>query len=178
MRVRTFHEPEIRERFLQIFDNTGRELVTQIEYISHTNKNLKRGRKLYLKKREELKAAGVNVVEIDLLRTGTPVVDLPDGALAGIRPWDYLVNVARGGVDEREVYRIGLRGRLPRMRIPLRPNLADVVLDIQAAFEMTYDSGPYPDRIDYNAPPDPPLFAEDDAWADEILHKAGLRSVQ
>jgi hypothetical protein len=174
--VHTFTQPEIRERFLQIFDSKGRQLVTQIEYISHTNKNLKRGRNQYIQKRDELQAAGVNVVEIDLLRGGTPIVDLPDSALAGIKPWDYLVNAVRAGAAEREAYRISLRGKLPRVRVPLRGGLPDAVLDIQAVFNQVYDAGPYPDRIDYTTSPVPPLSTDDDAWADKILRSAGLRT--
>lgn len=173
--VRTYSEPEIRETYLQIFDSKGRQLITQIEFISHTNKSLKRGRDQYQQKREELRAAGVNVVEIDLLRQGTPIVDLSDSALNGLQPWDYIINVTRCGQEDSEVYRIHLTSRLPRIKIPLRTGTPDVVLDIQAVFEQTYDSGPYPDRIDYNVPPVPPLSPPTDGWADELLRRAGLR---
>src|SRR4051812_28636890 len=43
-------EQEIHERFLQISTIAGRELVTQIEVISPTNKKSKRGRELYIQK--------------------------------------------------------------------------------------------------------------------------------
>lgn len=176
VRVRSFTETEIRERFLQIFDAKGRQLITQIEFISHTNKNQTRGRTQYIQKRNELKAAGVNVVEIDLLRKGVPVVDVSMSGLEGLRPWDYLACVARAGEAERELYCVTMRMRLPRIRIPLRTSSPDVVLDIQSAFISVYDAGPYPDRLDYNQPPDPVLSVEDEVWADELLRAGGLRA--
>jgi hypothetical protein len=174
--VRSLPESEIRERYLQIFAVAGRQLVTQIEVISHTNKKLKKGRKLYIQKRGELLDGDVNVVEIDLLRGGPSIIDLEERMQDSLKPWDYLVNVVRQGQLEHEVYRVTVRNRLPRLRIPLRPESPDAVLDLQHAFDQVYDSGPYPDRVDYSSPPVPPLSAQDDAWADQLLRNAGLRT--
>jgi uncharacterized protein DUF4058 len=174
--VRSFPESEIHERYLQIFAVAGRRLVTQIEVISHTNKKWKRGRELYVQKRDELLHGNVNIVEIDLLRGGPSIIDLDERTLDGLKPWDYLANVVRQGQLEHEVYRVTLRDRLPRVRIPLRPESSDAVLDLQHAFDQVYDSGPYPDRLDYSSPPVPPLSTKDDAWADQLLRFAGLRT--
>jgi hypothetical protein len=168
-------EPEIKERFLQVFDTGSRQLVTQIELISHTNKSKKHGRKQYLRKRKELKRSGVNVVEIDLLRAGEPVVDLPMKSFKQAQPCDYIASTVRQGHAKREAYPILLRERLPRIGIPLREGFSDIVLDLQAALDHVWDHGPYPDRIDYEADPVPPLSPEDNAWADQILRQAGLR---
>jgi len=173
--ISTVSEPAIPERFLQIVDTRGRKLVTQIEFISHTTKRMKRSRKLYLKKRAELKNAGVNVVEIDLLRAGRPLVDLPIGALRRLQPFDYVAGVLRQGQTKREAYPIPLRQRLPRVAIPLRAGVPDIVLDVQAALDHVWDHGAYPDRIDYEAEPVPALSPEDRAWADQLLRAAGLR---
>lgn len=173
--VQSLADAEAPERFLQVFAVDGRRLVTQIEFISHSNKNSAEGRALYLQKRQELRAAGVNIMEIDLLRRGQPIVDLSVGALPGLKPWTYLVSIARAGRREREVYPVALRQKLPRTRVPLRPPSPDAVLDLQGVFERVYATGPYPDRIDYQAPPEPPLNDDDAAWADQILSAAGLR---
>ena len=58
--------------------------------------------------------------------------------------------------------------------IPLRPTDRDVPLDLQAIFEQCYRNGGY-DDIDYRSEPDPPLSAEDAAWADALLRNQGKR---
>ncbi len=174
--VRTSPEPEVHERFLQVFAVGGMQLITQIEIISHTNKRLKKGREMYIQKRRELLDAGVNIVEIDLLRGGRPIIDLDGRAQSSLRPWDYLINVVRQGQIEHEVYRFTVRERLPRIRIPLRSESPDAVLDLHLVFEQVYDSGPYPVRFDYSSPPVPPLSTDDEAWADQMLRGAGLRA--
>lgn len=174
--VRSLPEPEIRERYLQVFAVAGMQLVTQIEVISHTNKELKKARELYTQKRRELLDAGINIVEIDLLRSGTPIIDLDRRAQTSLKPWDYLINVVRQGQLEHEVYRLTVRDRLPRIRIPLRSESPDAVLDLQHVIDQVYDSGPYPVRFDYNTSPVPSLSPHDEAWADQLLRSAGIRT--
>jgi hypothetical protein len=118
----------------------------------------------------------VNVVEIDLLRGESSIIDLDERTQDNLKPWDYLTNVVRQGQLEHEVYRVTVRDRLPRLRIPLRTESRDAVLDLQHIFDQVYDSGPYPDRVDYSSPPVLPLSAQDDAWADLLLRSAGLRT--
>lgn len=178
MLVRSISDEEIKERSLQIFSRDNKQLVTQIEIISHSNKQSKTGRELYIRKRRELLSAEVNVVEIDLLRAGNPIVDLDRRARKEVGPCDYLVSVVRHGQIEHEVYAIQLRERLPRIRVPLRDESPDVVLDLQLVFEQVYASGPYRVRIEYDSPPIPPLSSSDQEWADAILHAAGLRTAK
>lgn len=45
----------------------------------------------------------------------------------------------------------------------------DVGLDLQAAFDQTYLDGRYAQQVDYFRPCEPPLSAEDRAWADELI---------
>jgi hypothetical protein len=52
----------------------------------------------------------------------------------------------------------------------------DAVLDLRQVFEQVYDSGPYPARFDYNRPPVPALSQDDEAWADQLLQAAGVRT--
>ena len=168
---------EIHEGYLEVFDAKGRRLVTGIEFISPSNKNPGKGRDAYEMKRDEWRIAGVHLVEVDLLRSGKHIVDVPREALAGLLPWDYLANIVRVPRLEYEVYPIRLRDRLPRVRVPLKNDEPDGALDLQEAVAEAYDAGPYPDRIDYDSPAKPPLEQEDAAWADGILRKAGLRTV-
>jgi hypothetical protein len=62
-----------------------------------------------------------------------------------------------------------LRQRLPRIRVPLADSDPDAVLDVQAVLEQTYEAGSYRERLRYDRPCVPPLPAEDQAWADELI---------
>ena len=135
-----------------------------------------RGRQSFLRKRQAVLESGSHWIEIDLLRGGKPIIDLDGRAQTSLRPWDYLINVVRQGQIEHEVYRLTVRNRLPRIRIPLRSESPDAVLDLHLVFEQVYDSGPYPVRFDYSSPPVPPLSPDDEAWADQMLRGAGLRT--
>ena len=74
----------ITESYVEIVDvKSGHRVVTAIEVLSPTNKRPTEGQRLYLKKRNDLKLAGVNTVEIDLLRGGERVLMVPQELLAG-----------------------------------------------------------------------------------------------
>ena len=75
---------------------------------------------------------------------------------------------------EFEIYRVPLRDRLPIVRIPLRPEDADIRLDLQALLNQAYRTGRY-DDLDYRREPEPPLEADDAKWADELLRREGRR---
>lgn len=168
-------ETEVREDYLQVYELENRRLITGIEFISPSNKADHQARELYLRKRKELWASEVNVVEIDLLRAGKPLVRLPQSVLKQARPDGYVINVMRIGSSGYEFYPVDLRMRLPRIGIPLAANEPDVVLDLQSAVNRVYDAGAYSMRINYNRPPDPPLEEETALWVSNLLLAAGLR---
>jgi Protein of unknown function (DUF4058) len=168
-------ETEVREDYLQIYEMQNRRLVAGIEFISPSNKADHQTRELYLRKRKELWQSEVNVVEIDLLRGGKPLVRLPQSALKKIPLGGYVINVMRVGTAGYEFYPLDIRKRLPRVGIPLKPGEPDVVLDLQAAVNRVYDVGAYSMRIDYNREPDPPLDEEMASWASNVLIAAGVR---
>ena len=174
VRLRTL-ETEVREDYLQIYEAKNRRLVTGIEFISPSNKADNEARELYLRKRKELWASEVNVVEIDLLRAGKSLVRLPLSVLKTLRPGGYVINIMRVGSRGYEFFPVDLRTRLPRVGVPLKPGEPDVVLDLQAALNRVYDLGAYSMRIDYNREPDLPLDEEAAAWANSLLLAAGVR---
>jgi hypothetical protein len=150
-------------------------VVTAIEVLSPTNKGSGEGRRLYLQKREDFQTAAVNTVEIDLLRGGTRVLMVDLEHVSPDRPAAYQACVWR--VDrprQVELYGMPLRARLPVMAIPLRQADNDVRLDLQAIVDQCYKNGGY-DDIDYAGEPDPPLSADDAAWADVLLKEHGER---
>lgn len=167
---------QIREPYLEIFDRQGNRLTTGVEIVSPSNKTEGKGRELYLQKQRQLQQAGVNLVEIDLLRSGLHILDLPNELLSPIKGWSYLVNIVRTGAGEYEFYPVGLRERLPRIGIPLKEGEVDAVLDLQLAFDRAYDTGPYPDSLDYTSDALDPLGSDDASWAHQLLIAKGFRT--
>ena len=168
----TVEEPP--ERWIGVRTASG-ELITVIEVLSPANKTTHR--EAYRTKRANYVASGVNVVEIDLLRSGLPTVDVNDESRRErYVPLGehYLICASRPIFpDRREVYPCKLRERLLVIRIPLRLTDPDVPLDLQALVDRCYTTGRYW-MLDYKRPPDPP-FGEDAAgWVASRLREAGL----
>jgi len=166
----------ITEGYVEIVDiKSGHRVVTAIEVLSPTNKRPTEGQRLYLKKRDDLKLAGVNSAEIDLLRCGERVVMVPPALVPPSHRTAYQVCIWRAAQpDTFAVYRVRLRERLPVISIPLRPTDREVLLDLQAVLDQCYRNGGY-DDIDYRGEPDPPLPADDASWADTLLREQARR---
>lgn len=154
-------EGEIRDRYIEIRDKRNREVITTIEILSPFNKAPGvKGYAAFIDKRNRVMASDVHWVEIDLLRGGERPREVAHKS-------DYYALLKRGGtLGPYEVWYCDVRDRLPTIFIPLRPPLADVLLDLQAAFDEVYQHGYYADDIDYGGPvPPPPLRPADAAWA-------------
>jgi len=167
--IHVFIEEEI-ERWLVVRDATGR-LITVIELLSPSNKLESADRDRYVRKRRAFISGGVNVIEIDLVRQGAWL--FPEGIRNVLRRAGacYGVSVHRAmRPGEYEVYPIGLRERLPAIRVPLRPADADVVLDLQPLIDQCHERGRY-HLLDYRLDLDPPLGPEDANWVNQILRE-------
>ncbi len=167
--------PEIHESYIEILDLTSHQkVVTVIEVISPTNKFPGPGQDSYLAKQREVRYSQAHLVEIDLLRVGPHVLAVPTSLIEGQASFDYLVcvNRARPPRTTFELYPHRLRGPLPKFGVPLADDDRDVPADLQAVVAHTYQAGAYRDRIDYSRPCKPPLSAEDQAWADELIRKS------
>ncbi len=69
---------QVSESRVEILDVTDHEkVVTAIEVVSPSNKRLGPGRRSYRRKRREMLADNINVIEIDVLRTGRRVLCIP-----------------------------------------------------------------------------------------------------
>ncbi len=170
----SFLEPET-QGFLEIIDSRSeRRVITVLEVLSPSNKYAGAGRELYRQKQRDLAEGGVSLVEIDLLRAGPHVLQLPLAQYPPAYRTPYKVCVHRSWKAKAEIYRVPLRERLPAIRVPLRETDADVPLDLQALIAQVYRHGRY-DDLDYTVPPVPPLDADDATWADEVLRAAGKR---
>jgi hypothetical protein len=171
--IRVFVDEEIR-RWLEVRDTTGR-LITVLELLSPSNKLESDERDRYLRKRRSYIRGGVNLVEMDLVRQGTSI--FPEAVRSVLRQAQagYAVCVIRAAQpSEQEVYPIGLRDRLPAIRIPLRPTDADVVVDLQALINQCHERGRY-HLLNYRIELEPPLALDEAGWVDGILRAHALR---
>ena len=154
---------EETQRWLTIESRDLDRVVTHIELLSPSNKA--KDRVVYVQKRGLLLRSEANFVEIDLLRGGPrlPVEGVPD------RPFYALISRPEQR-PQATVWSFGLRDAMPTIPIPLAGDDADVPLDLQAALHETYDRVLYErDPRLYAKAPDPPLSAEDAAWAGAIV---------
>ncbi len=170
-----FKREPVTQGYIEIIDSgSGNRVVTVVEFVSPSNKTPGEGQRLYEKKKEEVRAAGANMVEIDLTRGETMVTVSPD-QIPEDRRAPYMVCVQRGyKPDYAEVYLMPLQQRLPAIPVPLRQTDKDVPLDLQALIEQCYENGRY-DDLNYRVEPVPPLTPADTAWADELLRSKGAR---
>lgn len=159
------------QRRVEIIDlRGGGRVVTVIELLSPTNKN--GGRKAYRTKSHLLREAGVNLVEVDLVRGGVHVLAVPFSTIPEARRTPYAVCVspaAKYGVFH--VWHIGLLDRLPAIPIPLREEDAPVIVELQPLLDAAFHDGRYDQLIDYDKPLDPPLLPE----ALERVRQSGTR---
>jgi hypothetical protein len=158
-----------RTPYVAVHDLARNRVVTVIELLSPSNKAAGDDRVMFLAKRKRLLAAGVNYVELDLLRGGQrlPADDLP--------PCDYYALVSRPASRPRaDVWAVRLADRLPNVPIPLRRRTPEPVIDLQAVLDRVYDEAGYADFI-YRQPPEPPLAPEQAAWAAGCLPPEAAR---
>jgi hypothetical protein len=168
-------EPDV-DRWVQIIDTTdGNRVVTAIELLSPRNKRSGPLNQHYRRKLRDYARAGVNVVEIDLVRGSRARLPVTRDALPDGHRTPYLISVRRAALPGRWVcYPLSVRDPIPPIRVPLRSSDADVKLDLQPLVRRVYRAGGH-DDIDYTRDPIPRLGEADAAWADQLLRAAGRR---
>lgn len=162
---------EVRETFLEVRSTANERVVTVLEILSPANKRAGAGRDQYTEKRLGIFGTRTHLVEIDLLRAGEPMPVLGWGGQS-----DYRLLVSRGDRRPRaQLLPFGVRQPIPSFALPLLRGDDEPQVDIGALLHALYDRAGYDLRIAYRAEAEPPLAAEDAAWADELLRGAGLR---
>lgn len=158
------------ERHVEIIDrNSGNRVVTAIELLSPVNKCKGPGRGAYERKQKEYIDAGVNLVEIDLIRQGAFVVAIPEVLVPKYCRTTYIICVRRADrQSEVELIPVPLQEPLPNIAIPLRPTDADIVLQLQPLLDECYRRGRY-SSLDYTRPLNPSLDNDDQVWTDQLL---------
>src|SRR5204863_4305399 len=81
---------EHHEEFIEVRQRTDNRLVTLVDVVSPANKLTAAGRQAYLDKRREGRTSGTNLVEIDLILQGQPMLEY---SREGLPDWDYAVTV-------------------------------------------------------------------------------------
>lgn len=146
-------------------------LVTSIEILSPFNK--RPGHEAFIahqRKRTDLMRAGVNLLEIDLLRSGRrwslPDKQLPDAPYF-IFLWRVLDPKALG------IWPLNLREPIPLLPVPLLDPDPDVPLNLTLAIHTIYARAGYDLRIDYTQRPPKPDFSDEDAqWIRDVVATA------
>ncbi|WP_243146932.1 DUF4058 family protein [Scytonema sp. UIC 10036] len=130
---------EIRESYLEIRDIATGAVITAIEVLSPTNKRPGKGRETYEKKRNAVLESATHLVEIDLLREGTPM------AMVGNFPQShYRILVSRAPQrPQAQLYAFNLQQTIPTFPLPLKPKDAELSVDLQSLLLQIYNQARY-----------------------------------
>jgi hypothetical protein len=163
----------VTETFIEIIDaETGNKVITVIEFLSLSNKTPGEGLNLFLRKQKECRQAKVSLVEVDLLRSGNRFLTIRPEQVPPQARLTYLTSVWRSWTpDTCELYPISLREKLPDVRIPLRPDDEDILLELQPLVDQAYRNGRYFRTLDYTQPPNPPLGEDNERWVRKLIEK-------
>jgi hypothetical protein len=162
-------------RHIEIIDKDGR-VITAIEFISPWNKVGSRAREQYTRKQLHYIEAGINLVEIDLVRQGAYVLAAPLEDLHREQRTPYLICVYRDAEpDQYEVYRAPLQEPLPNIPVPLRYRERDAVLQLQPLIDQCYQDGRY-HRLDYSGQPHGKFNEELTQWIKNQLQIQGRQA--
>ncbi|MEM6593085.1 MAG: DUF4058 family protein [Cyanobacteria bacterium P01_H01_bin.119] len=162
---------EIQERYLEVREVGTGTVVTTLELISPSNKRPGNGRRQYEDKRIKILTSSTHLVEIDLIRAFAP---LPRYGLNQAYLYGILVSRASQR-PQADLYAFNLRSPIPAFPLPLMPDDAEPIVDLQPILAQLYNRASYDLAIDYSQNPLLPLDEEDLAWADSLLREKGYR---
>jgi Protein of unknown function (DUF4058) len=135
---------EIKERYLEVREAGTDAVVAVIEVLSPKNKRKGDGRLAYEAKRQWILDSASHLVEIDLLRSDSPM------AMEGAAGSDYRILVSRSERRPKaELYGFTLQEAIPSFPLPLKLPSEEVMVALQAIVQGVYDRGGYTVRIDY-----------------------------
>jgi hypothetical protein len=156
---------EVDESYLEVREVKTARLVTVIEVLSPVNKSHPEGREEYIEKRNHILSTRTNLVEIDLLRSGEPMTVL--GANADTH---YRILISPGWARPRaQLYAFNVRQPIPTFPLPLLRQDEQPLVPLNDILHDLYTRARFDLRLDYRAPPTPPLSVEDAEWAAQWL---------
>ncbi len=167
---------ETREALIHVLRLPKQSLITSLELLSPSNKRSGPGRTQYLAKQRQMLEAGVNLVEIDLLRAGRHTVAVSEARLQVLPNYHYLICTWNASRPEGfHVQPCTMRDPLPEISVPLHPQVGPLQVDLQALFTHTFGAG----RLDrllsplYAKPLRPRPAPGEGKWIQECLAAAG-----
>jgi hypothetical protein len=164
---------EKEEDFIEVRRRGDSRLVCLVDVPGPANKLTARGRQAYHETRQQARAAGAALVEIDLVLQGKPLLDFNRDTLG---EWDYAVSVTRASQpDVYEVYTTTLPKRIQRFRLPLASEDRDVVLDLHPVYARCYEACGFDRLIDYSRDPLTTLDDDDRTWLHDLLKQQKRR---
>jgi hypothetical protein len=158
---------EHHEEYIEIRLRADGRLVTLLDVVSPANRTTTRGRVEYLNQRQAAANVGANIVELDLVLQGTPLLEYSRDTLGDL---DYAVTLTRATNPEKhEVCTATLRKPLPRFKLPLGRNDRDLIVDLCSVCCRAFDQGGFGERIDYTVPPKTKVRDSDLPWIAQLL---------
>ena len=142
------------------------QVVCVIEVLSPKNKQSRDGRNAYETKRQKILGSATHLVEIDLLRGGSPM------PIAAPARKSYSILVSRS--DDRpdaELYEFDLPEPIPSFPVPLQPGESEPIVALQQLVNDIYTRARFDLAIDYTQPLKPNLTSEEVSWITNILPK-------
>jgi Protein of unknown function (DUF4058) len=161
---------EMNEGYLEIREVATGRVITVIEVLSPTNKRSGKGQDAYEEKRRQVLSSPTHLIEIDLLRSGTP-----PQTLGTINPSHYRILVGRKEHrPQAQLYAFNVQQPIPCFSLPLVANDEEPIVDLNLLLNQIYDQASFDLTLDYEAEANPPLKADDRTWARNWLntHKA------
>ncbi len=158
------------ESYLEIRTIADGQVVTVLELLSPGNKRTGAGRRSYSEKRSAILASATHLVEIDLLRSGEPMMMRYTGG-----PFHYSILVSRA--QQRpfaDLLPFTVRQAIPTFPLPLAMGEAEPQVDLGRLLHELYDIAGYDLWVDYRRPPNPLLADEDAAWAQALLRGVNI----
>jgi Protein of unknown function (DUF4058) len=154
----------IKERYLEIREVATKELITVVEVLSPVNNKLGEGRSFYETKRIKILTSMTNLVEIDLLRSGKAMM------IQGAPKSQYRILVSRSsGRPNADLFAFDLQEEIPDFPVPLRGEMPEPIVSLQAILDETYRRGRLGLLIDYSMDLVPKLKEDDRLWMQGIL---------
>lgn len=135
---------EVGERYLEIREVGTDSVMTVLEVLSPKNKRSGEGRIVYERKQQAVLNSLSHLIEIDLLRGGTPM------AMSGAAATHYRLLVSRSSQRPMaDSYGFNLQDPLPVFPLPLKSLDPDLRVDLPAISSGVYDRASYDLRLDY-----------------------------
>ncbi|MGF1497497.1 MAG: DUF4058 family protein [Elainellaceae cyanobacterium] len=155
---------EVKERFLEVRLVATNAVVCVIELLSPKNKRSGDGRSAYETKRQQVLGSATHLIEIDLLRGGSPM------PLSEPPQKPYSILVSRSFErPSAALYEFSLSEPIPSFPVPLQVGDSEPVVRLQQLIDDVYIRARFDLSINYTQPLKPKLTNEEAVWIASVL---------